>query len=114
MNLRLPGQYLDIETGLHDNGFRSYDPKAGRYLQPDPLGYPDGPDAYGYAGGDPVNRIDPSGLYQIDMHYYMTYFLGLDSGLTSDEEQLLAIYRSGRNRGMGDAILRVSRALAGD
>jgi hypothetical protein len=44
----------------------------------------------------------------------VTYLLGLDSGLTPDEEQLLAIYRKGRGRGMGDAILRVSRALAGD
>ena len=81
MNLRLPGQYYDEETGLHDNGFRTYDPLSGNYLQPDPLGYPDGPDPYRYAGGDPINRIDPAGLYAIDVHYYMTYFLALTAGL---------------------------------
>ena len=62
LNLRLPGQYYDEETGLHDNGFRTYDPATGNYLQPDPLGYPDGPDAYRYAQGDPINRVDPDGL----------------------------------------------------
>jgi len=81
MNLRLPGQVYDAETGLHDNGFRTYDPLSGNYLQPDPLGHPDGPDAYRYAGGDPLNRVDPAGLYAIDVHYYMTYFLALTAGL---------------------------------
>ncbi len=34
-NLRLPGQYYDEETGLYYNLNRYYDPKTGRYLQPD-------------------------------------------------------------------------------
>jgi RHS repeat-associated protein len=37
-NLRFPGQYMDAETGLHQNWFRDYDPKLGRYTQVDPLG----------------------------------------------------------------------------
>jgi RHS repeat-associated protein len=65
LNLRLPGQYFDEESGLHDNVHRTYDPRTGRYLQPDPLGYPDGPDAYLYAQGDPINKIDPLGLYTV-------------------------------------------------
>jgi RHS repeat-associated protein len=86
LNLRLPGQYYDVETGLHDNWHRSYDPRPGspnhgHYLSPDPLGYPDGPDVYGYSSGDPVNKVDPMGLYEIDVHYYMTYFLALMAGL---------------------------------
>ncbi|MBR0568959.1 RHS domain-containing protein, partial [Azoarcus sp. L1K30] len=32
LNLRLPGQYFDAETGLHDNWHRTYDPRTGRYL----------------------------------------------------------------------------------
>ena len=91
LNLRLPGQYFDAETGLHDNWRRSYDPASGRYLQPDPLGYPDGPDAYRYAQGDPVNRMDPTGLYQEDMHYYMVFFLSLAAGLDYESARVTAL-----------------------
>ncbi|MEM6747934.1 MAG: RHS repeat-associated core domain-containing protein, partial [Pseudomonadota bacterium] len=41
---------------------RTYDPKLGRFLQPDPIGYGDGLNMYAYAGGDPVNATDPTGL----------------------------------------------------
>ncbi|MDK7178576.1 RHS repeat-associated core domain-containing protein, partial [Micrococcus luteus] len=33
-NLRLPGQYYDAETGLHQNIYRNYDPELGHYLEP--------------------------------------------------------------------------------
>jgi len=36
--LRFPGQYKDTETGLSYNRFRDYDPKTGRYIEPDPIG----------------------------------------------------------------------------
>jgi RHS repeat-associated protein len=32
-NLRFPGQYADVETGLHYNIMRDYDPRTGRYVQ---------------------------------------------------------------------------------
>ncbi len=60
--LRLPGQYHDAETGLHDNLLRSYDPDGGRYLEPDPLGLAAGLDPYAYADGNPLVAVDPLGL----------------------------------------------------
>ncbi|MDT3679040.1 MAG: DUF2235 domain-containing protein [Burkholderiaceae bacterium] len=60
--LRLPGQYHDAETGLHDNLLRSYDPGGGRYLEPDPLGLAAGLDPYAYADGNPLVGVDPLGL----------------------------------------------------
>jgi RHS repeat-associated protein len=38
ISLRFPGQYHDVESGLHYNVFRVYDPEFGRYLTSDPIG----------------------------------------------------------------------------
>jgi hypothetical protein len=34
----------------------------GRYLEPDLLGFGDGPSVYAYAGSSPLMRVDPRGL----------------------------------------------------
>lgn len=62
LDLRLPGQRFDAETGLHYNRARYYDPTHGQYLTPDPLGTPDGPNPYAYVAFNPLIHIDPDGL----------------------------------------------------
>jgi RHS repeat-associated protein len=63
-NPRFPGQLYDNETGLHYNYHRTYSPSIGGYTQPDPIGLNGGQlSLYAYVGGDPVNRIDPKGLF---------------------------------------------------
>ena len=62
LNLRLPGQYEDEETGLYYNDHRYYDPNRGQYLTPDPLGLRGGINSYAYAADNPLKYIDPSGL----------------------------------------------------
>ncbi len=59
---RLVGQYSDQETGLHYNYFRYYDPKAGRYMIPDPIGLEGGINLFAYTENNPVNKIDRLGL----------------------------------------------------
>ena len=60
-SLRLPGQYADLETGLHQNWWRDYDPTLGRYIQADPIGLAGGSNLYGYANADPLRFTDPDG-----------------------------------------------------
>jgi RHS repeat-associated protein len=61
-NLRLPGQFEDVETGLYYNDHRYYDPTRGQYLTPDPLGLRGGINGYAYTDGNPLKYVDPSGL----------------------------------------------------
>jgi RHS repeat-associated protein len=41
---------------------RYYDPKVGRFISEDPIGFEAGPNFYAYVNGNPVNLVDPSGL----------------------------------------------------
>ncbi|TDT86996.1 RHS repeat domain-containing protein [Pseudodesulfovibrio indicus] len=62
---------LGFAGGLHDRdlgfvrfGWRDYDVKTGRWTAPDPIGEKGGdPDWYGYCLDDPVNAVDPAGLW---------------------------------------------------
>ncbi|MEJ1128409.1 RHS repeat-associated core domain-containing protein [Variovorax sp. CCNWLW225] len=61
-NLRYPGQYADEESGLFYNGFRTYDPRLGRYTQGDPIGLDGGWNRFGYVYGNALSYVDPLGL----------------------------------------------------
>jgi RHS repeat-associated protein len=67
LNLRFPGQYFQIETGLAYNWNRHYDTTTGRYTQPDPLRFVDGPAIYTYAGSSPWMRTDRNGLWTVQV-----------------------------------------------
>lgn len=71
-NLRLQGQYLDRETGLHFNTFRFYDPDIGRFTTPDPIGLLGGQNLYVYAP-NPIAWIDPEGLKCHLRPYFKAY-----------------------------------------
>ena len=55
------GQYTDAESGLQYMHARYYDPAIGQFISRDPL-VTLTRQAYGYTGGDPINRTDRSGL----------------------------------------------------
>jgi RHS repeat-associated protein len=62
LNVRLPGQYYDAESGLHYNGQRYYAPTIGRYISSDPIGLAGGSNTFAYVGGNPVGNFDADGL----------------------------------------------------
>jgi RHS repeat-associated protein len=60
------GGLLDRDTGLVHFGARDHDPATGRWTSKDPLGFDAGDtNLYAYAGNDPVNFIDPTGLAEV-------------------------------------------------
>lgn len=61
-DMRFPGQRYDSATGMSYNYFRDYDSSTGRYVQSDPIGLNGGPSTFGYVGGNPLRRTDPTGL----------------------------------------------------
>ena len=67
------GEYHDSETGLIYLRNRYYDSSTGRFITEDPA--KDGVNWYSYCGGDPVNMVDPSGMYDRNeaVKYAMKY-----------------------------------------
>ncbi len=60
------GMTLDPVTGLYYARNRNYSPTLGRWINQDPAGYINGANTYQFVMGNPVNRVDPWGLW----HWY--------------------------------------------
>jgi RHS repeat-associated protein len=59
------GGLHDQDTGLVRFGFRDYDADVGRWTAKDPIGFAGGDtDLFGYCLNDPINYVDPSGLFR--------------------------------------------------
>ncbi len=60
-DLGYTGRELDPETGMYYYRARYYDPKIGRFLGEDPLGFEAGVNFYTYVLNNPINFNDPEG-----------------------------------------------------
>jgi RHS repeat-associated protein len=56
------GREWEPETGLYYYRARYYDPKIGRFISEDPIGFTAGVNFYAYVDNSPVNKTDPLGL----------------------------------------------------
>jgi uncharacterized protein RhaS with RHS repeats len=66
-----------------------YDAKHGRVLSRDPMGAADGA-IYVYAAGNPMRYVDPLGLYNKDVHYYLTKQLAIEAGFNLWQAEWIA------------------------
>lgn len=68
---------------------RYYDPKVGRFVTRDPIGF-DGGDynLYNYVGGNPINYIDPYGLWIASIHKSITRNAALNLNCSKKAEEL--------------------------
>ena len=116
--IRFPGQYQDNVTGWYMNGMRDYVPIWGVYLETDPAGLKGGLNTYAYAGSNPVNRVDPSGLWtdqegnpdsDSGQHVYYNVFASRISQCPSDYTNNLA----GKVWGAGNSAIGLLLGLPG-
>lgn len=75
------GMWWDPHLGIYHVRHRAYDPRLGRFLQPDPIGVAGGWNVFEYVGGDPTNGIDPLGLYTL---YDWWMDIGAGAGVIGD------------------------------
>ncbi len=95
------GREYDEESGLSYYRARYYDPRLGRFLSEDPLGFAAGDmNLYRYVQNDPTNRTDPTGLYDQDVHFYMNYYLARYLGLDQPTDRM-----NSRGQPMSEALV---------
>ena len=88
------------KLGLYNKRARWYDPEVGRFLGEDPTGFADGPNSYLYAGNDPVNFYDPTGLcneFSPLSNVYDSIYTPINTGLTTEQVLGLNSYSSSYN-----------------
>ncbi len=70
--------WMGPEVDVYYMRARWYEPKSGRFLSEDPVGINGGINPFTYAGNDPVNRRDPTGLCAEDEELWVRYQYHLD------------------------------------
>jgi RHS repeat-associated protein len=80
------------ELRIYDYRARQYQPELGRFLQPDPKEFGAGDyNLYRYCRNDPVNKTDPTGTYEQDVHQTLTEYLAINAGFSRQEAHNIAL-----------------------
>jgi RHS repeat-associated protein len=78
------GGVYDPDTHLVQFGARDYDPETGRWISKDPILFAGGDtNLYGYDANDPINFVDPNGLWGMQIGYNFSALLGAFGGSAS-------------------------------
>ncbi len=79
------GEWVDTDTGYSYNRARWYDSSTAHFLSKDPL-VQSTQEAYGYVGGNPLTRIDPSGAIWCHEENDFNFWTSSCFGFTDTEE----------------------------
>jgi RHS repeat-associated protein len=80
--LGFTGREHERDSGLLNSRQRYMQASLGRWTAADPLGFADGPNAYGYVGGRPTRATDPEGLVGlIQAVGFVSSNLAIDAGM---------------------------------
>lgn len=88
--LRWAGYLWEPRSRLYCLSLRWYDPATCRFLTPDPVGADGTGSPYTYCRGDPVRRVDPSGLWDAEVHYTLTREWARRAGFDEREAEAIA------------------------
>src|SRR5262249_35818212 len=78
-------------TGLYYYRARYYSAQLGRFISEDPLEFGGGDmNLYGYVGNRPTGAADPQGLYNRDVHFDLTGWIGLQIGICTADAWKIA------------------------
>ena len=103
---------LDARNRFNFYRMRYYDSSAGRFVQPDPIGFFGGPNFYAYTGNNPVYFVDPLGLDGIDvaanyaagfgdmLSFGITNYIRNELGVNNAVDQCSTAYSAGWWSGM--------------
>ena len=87
--MRFAGKERDVETAFDYLGARHLRPSWGRFATIDPvmrsmdaLLLPQQWNRYAYVSNNPLRKLDPTGGYEIDVHYHLTRALSRAVGLS--------------------------------
>ena len=95
--LRFSGKPRDKETGFDYFNARYYASRAGRFTTVDPVSDIQASllsaqrwNRYAYVSNNPLRKIDPTGLYEVDVHKHLTRVLAIAAGIETNAARAIA------------------------